>query len=148
MANPNRQEEASSQATNGPYRGAASIAERVLMKTIVDAHFVEPSQLFLKFADGQTGTWSFDELQLDMMDMKPETIKTSSCGTSIEMQTIQGENVQLDASSLRYAIDPNYAAEIDQSIRNSHISPKEFDKAAAFPLDPRWYDIGDEDDLL
>src|SRR5687767_7664946 len=56
---------------------------------LVVAQFVAPSSLSLKFADGLTGTWSFDELRLDMSGMKPETAKAS--GKSVEVQDEDGD---------------------------------------------------------
>src|SRR5437899_316257 len=62
---------------------------------LLEARYVSPSQMFLRFADGLEGTWTFDELDIDMSNMNVATIKASS-GTSVGVQSKRGENVQLD----------------------------------------------------
>ena len=71
--------------------------------------------------------WTFAQLDLDISDL------------------------QLDSASLRYLVDGVYAAKIDQSIRDLHMTPVEFDEAARLSKltrDPRWNEVGDENDLF
>jgi len=118
---------------------------------ITEAHFVRPSQLHLRFADGLEGTWTFDQLALDMSNMKSSTVKASPSGHCVELKSKWGEDVQLDAASFRYLVDKKYAAKIDKSIKDLHFSPAEADEASRLSQltrDPRWSDVGDEDDLF
>jgi hypothetical protein len=83
---------------------------------IVEAHYVRPGQLYLRFADDLEGTWTFDQLGLDMSNMKSTTVKASNAGTYLEVQSKWGESVQLDSSSLRVLVDPKYAAKIEKKL--------------------------------
>jgi hypothetical protein len=80
------------------------------------AHYVRPCRLFLRFKDGFNGTWTFEQLGLDMSNMKPTTVKASPSGSYIEVKSKWGDDVQLDGSSLRYRVDPKYAHEIDNKL--------------------------------
>lgn len=97
-----------------PRRGAPEMA-KAPADHITHVRFVRPSRLFLRFADGLEGTWSFQELALDMTNMKLTSIKTSVPGTSITVKSKWNETVELDASALRAAVDPQYAAELEQA---------------------------------
>jgi len=77
---------------------------------IVEARFVRPSQMFIQFADGFSGTWTFAVLKLNMKYMKLNTIRAASSGTTVEVKSKWGDDVQLDASSLRILVDSSYAA--------------------------------------
>jgi hypothetical protein len=83
---------------------------------IAVAHYVRPGQLYLRFADDFEGTWTFDQLGLNMSNMKSTTVKASGAGTHLEVQSKWGESVQLDSSSLRVLVDPKYAAEIEKKL--------------------------------
>jgi len=83
---------------------------------VLEARYVRTSQLFLRFADGLEGTWSFRQLGLDMSNMKLTSIKASASGKSIEVSSKWGDRVQLDTSSLRALIDPDYAAAIEKRL--------------------------------
>lgn len=102
---------------------AASRSVAFLAKTtnvrrdhVAHAKYVAPSQMFLQFTDGFTGTWTFDQLQLDMANMKLPTVRASKSGTSVEVKSKRGERVQIDSSSLRVLTDPVYAAEIEDKL--------------------------------
>lgn len=77
---------------------------------VIEARCVRTSQMFLRFADGLEGTWSFRQLGLDMSNMKLTSIKASASGKSINVKSRWGDDVQLDSSALRTLIDPDYAA--------------------------------------
>lgn len=83
---------------------------------VTDAGHIAPSRIFLRFGDGLFGTWTFDQLQLDMANMKPETVRPSTEKTSIEVMSKRNELVRLDSSALRYLVDPKYAAKIDEKL--------------------------------
>jgi hypothetical protein len=83
---------------------------------LIEARYVRPARLFLHFADGLEGTWTFRQLELDMSNMKVTTIKASASGTIVKVKSKWGENVLLDSSSLRVLIDPEYAEKIEQKL--------------------------------
>ena len=68
---------------------------------LIEARYAQRSRLFLRFADGFEGTWSFSRLGLDMSNIKLTTVKASPSGNSVEVKSKCGEDVQLDSSSLR-----------------------------------------------
>jgi hypothetical protein len=80
---------------------------------LVSAEYEPRSKVRLAFADGLSGVWSFAQLELDMTNMKLATIKAGASGTSIEVKSKWGENVEIDSSSLRAMIDPAYDAELE-----------------------------------
>jgi hypothetical protein len=83
---------------------------------IAKARYVRPSRLYLRFADGLEGTWTLEQLDLDMSNMRLSTVKASSAGTYVKVKSRGGEDVQLDSSSLRVLVDPKYAAEIENKL--------------------------------
>ena len=83
---------------------------------VIEARYVRTSQMFLRFADGLEGTWSFTQLCLDMSNMKLTSIKASASGKSINVISKWGDKVQLDSSSLRALVDPDYAAAIEKRL--------------------------------
>ena len=44
---------------------------------LTSARYAGASKVYLAFADGLFGTWSFRQLELDMRDMKPATISSN-----------------------------------------------------------------------
>lgn len=83
---------------------------------VMEAKYVRPSRLFLRFIDGLEGTWTFGQLDLDMSNMKLSTVRASDAGNWVEVKSKLGENVKLDSSSLRVLIDPKFAAEIEEKL--------------------------------
>jgi hypothetical protein len=131
-------------------RTSTGLSIHALRDRLNSVKFIPPKSFFLRFADDMKGKWTFDELRLDMSEMKCDTVRVSASGTSAEVEDKWGNIVQLDSLSFRYLVDPNYAAEIDKSIRNLHMKPEEAKPAAKRSMDsrdPRWHKIGDEDDL-
>lgn len=81
---------------------------------VSEARYVPDNRLFVRFADGHYGTWSFETLDLDMSHLKRETIKAATDGTAIEVKSKRGETVLLDTSAIRAQVDPIYAAEMNE----------------------------------
>ena len=81
---------------------------------VAEARFVRPRQMFLRFADGFEGTWSFAQLGLNMSGMKVTTIKASD--NCVEVKSKCGDDVELDTSWLCALIDPEYAAAIEKKL--------------------------------
>jgi hypothetical protein len=79
------------------------------------AQYERPSKVRLSFADGLSGVWSFQHLELEMSGMKVTTIKSSASGEFMEITSKWNEAVEIDAASLRAMIDPSYAAELEKA---------------------------------
>lgn len=114
---------------------------RVRPDRVVEARYVRTSQLFLRFADGLEGTWTFKKLCLDMSNMKLTSIKASASGDAIDVKSKWGDDVELDASSLRVLIDPEYAAGLEKQIAALQIPTERLERIAARNQPPQqWYD--------
>ncbi|MFO0967800.1 MAG: hypothetical protein U0793_19740 [Gemmataceae bacterium] len=113
--------------------------------------FTPPTTLDLTFPDK---TFSLDVTALDVPANRLDwrTAKTLPNETGLAVDVINNnEKIAIDAATLRYLVDPQYAAQIDQSIRDLHMTPAEAEEASRLSLltrDHRWYDVGDEGDLL
>jgi hypothetical protein len=125
-------------ANSAPARWAKKYARP---ERVIEARYVRTSQLFLRFADGLEGTWSFRQLCLDMSNMKLTSIKASASGNSIRLKSKLGDDVKLDTSSLRVLIDPEYAARIEAEIASMRIPSERLERIAAQNQPPQdWYD--------
>lgn len=84
----------------------------------IEARFVWPGSIFIKFEDGFEGQWTFFELGLDMDYLKdyiePNSMKVIKGDVAFE--DIYGESVILDASQLRCSVDAVYNAEIEAKL--------------------------------
>ncbi len=108
---------------------------------VIEARYVRTSQLFLRFADGLEGTWSFRKLCLDRSNMKVTSIKASPSGNAIHLKSKWGDDVELDTSSLRALIDPEYAARLEVEIASMQIPSARLERIAARNQPPQaWYD--------
>ena len=73
--------------------------------------YVYPKSFLLIFSDGKSGTWTFEELGLDMkLDMnrvRPETVKLSDIGdiALINSKGIFPQTIVLDVETMRCNID-------------------------------------------
>lgn len=83
---------------------------------VLEARYVRPARLLLRFADGFEGTWSFPQLGLDMGNIKCTTVRASASGKFVSVRSKWGDDVQLDPSALRVLIDPVYAAAIEKRL--------------------------------
>ena len=108
--------EADSSAHAG-LKSATALAEKADTRlAIQEAYFVSPSQMYLRFADGLKGAWTFADLSLDMANVKPTTIKASDSGVCVDVKSKWDEDVQPDSSSLRARVDKNYAKEVERTL--------------------------------
>lgn len=108
---------------------------------VIEARYVRTSRLFLRFADGLEGTWSFRQLCLDMSNMKVTSIKASASGNCIRVKSKWGDDVELDTSSIRWLIDPEYAARLEAEIAAMQIPSERLERIAAKNQPPQeWYD--------
>jgi hypothetical protein len=114
---PSRTSEAAADRTSAANGAVAMRAKHSRpLDHIAEAHYVRPSQIFLRFADGLEGTWTFSQLDLDMSNMKLTTVKASDSGNSVAVKSKRGEDVQLDSSSLRVLVDPEYARQMEKKL--------------------------------
>lgn len=125
------------------------VAETVRPDHLLRSQFVPPSTLDLSFADAH---FSLDVhlLEIPMDQVQWNTATASRAGNAMMVQTADGESIPIDSATLRYLVDPLYAAKIDKSIRDLHMTPDEAQEAAELSKrtrDPRWDEVGDEDDL-
>jgi hypothetical protein len=82
---------------------------------ITIAHSVDASQVFLRFADGVSGTWSLSELEIDPSNLDMSSIVATEAGASVQAKTKRGDVVQLDSATFRALVDPAYRAELDEA---------------------------------
>jgi hypothetical protein len=125
------------------------VAETVRPDHLLRSQFVPPSTLDLSFADTR---FSLDVhlLEIPMDQMQWNTATASRTGDAMMVQTENGESIPIDSATLRYLVDPQYAAKIDKSISDLHMTPAEAQEAAELSKrtrDQRWNEVGDEDDL-
>lgn len=123
---------------------------RILADHVAMATFKAPSSIIIRFADGLASTISLADLGLNASEFLFDTLRVAKSGTAIEMKTKtrKGKFIPIDAASLRYLADPEYAAGIDAQIRELRMP---FDEAKAMArsseerLDPRWHEVDDSD---
>jgi hypothetical protein len=112
---------------------------------LTNARCVDASSVELTFADRLVARVTLAQLGLADSDVDLRTANVTPTGLAIK--PTKGRRFVIDSATLRYAADPVYAAKIDKSIRDLHITPAEFDEAARLLHDQRWNEVGDEDDL-
>src|SRR5262249_447763 len=80
--------------------GASDFGRQWVMKPspdyVLEARYISPSQIFLRFADNREGTWTFAELELDMSGMNLNTIRAA--GTAVTVKSKWNDEVAIDAS--------------------------------------------------
>jgi len=132
-------------ASSGDIHEDTQMSVATLPDHVTEAGHIPPAQLFLRFADKFFGTWTFQELGLNMANMKPETVRPSASGTAVEITSLDGEDVQLDSSSLRYSVDPKYAAQMDAEVESLLIPSDKLERIARNHQPPQeWFDSPEE----
>jgi hypothetical protein len=81
---------------------------------LTHAEHREPGKIFLRFADGLSGEWTFAELGFDMCNMKPESINAQ--GATMTLLSKWNDVIEVDAASLRAEIDPNYREQLNNAL--------------------------------
>jgi hypothetical protein len=115
------------------------------------ATFVPPAAMELEFVDGLRAVVPVESLEIPIDLILWPTIAASPHGEMMTMRKRNGDVLSIDSATLRYLADKKYAATIDESIAALHMSPTEQEEASRLSkrsLDPRWHDVGDEDDLF
>lgn len=83
---------------------------------IVEARRTDSTHVYLRFADGKSGTWSLKQLELDPTNLDTASIKAGKLGMSLEAKTRRGEKVSLDASWLRAAVDSAFDSKLQEEL--------------------------------
>lgn len=109
--------------------------------------------VFLLFADGHKGEWPLSVLDPVLHNLDHSTIRTNRGDGTVALCRPRngGHEIAIDSSALRYLVDSDYAERIDKSISDLHMTPAEQEESARLSMltrDPRWKDVGDEDDLF
>jgi hypothetical protein len=117
---------------------------------LTKARYIGKSSVEVTFADDFVATLTLRQIGLVAGEVDLQTAKATAMGLAIKPRKGR-KRLVIDSATLRYLADPEYAAKIDQSIRDLHMSPAEANEAARLSQltrDPRWNDVGDEDDLF
>jgi hypothetical protein len=80
------------------------------------ASYRHPGKLRLEFADGHKGEWLLNRFDIETSYLRLPTIQAADDGTALEVEMRHGEVVQIDAGSIRAAIDPDYAKRVREAI--------------------------------
>lgn len=107
---------------------------------LIGVDLVSPSILELQFAD-QRFALKTKTLGMPVNRIQWETAKPEPSGTGMTVTAVRGEQITIDATTLRYLVDPLYAAEIDAAAAKMRLSDDEL-KALALDSPPpaEWYD--------
>ena len=129
------------------------LAERTLTapEALVSAKFVQPLTVLLEFKDGFISALDLNQLGMPLGLFNWSTLRASPSGEKVTVRRVKGGAVPIDSGTLRYLVDEKYAARIDKSITDLHMSPAEASEAARISKltrDPKWNNVGDEDDLF
>lgn len=112
---------------------------------LLHAHYVGPSSIKLKFADKRF-TLDVSLLGMPVDRFRWETVAASPIGESMTVQGIKGEKIPIDSSTLRYLVDPVYAAEMEASLQRLQLSREELQEIAGDnPPPPELLDQSEQD---
>lgn len=123
----------------------------IVPEKLAHARFVRPSTIKLEFADGQKFSMTIGLLDMPSDQINWPTLKESPGGEKVVVKGRKGNSIPIDSATLRYLVDDKYAAKIDKSISDLHMTlteQEECSRLSKLTRDPRWYDVGDEDDLF
>ena len=145
------------EAADRPVAFLAKAAELTMATTdtngrafLMAARFIAPSSIRLQFSD-KTFVLPVKRLEMPCGQINWRTAKASKTGEKMTVKGVKGGEVPIDSATLRYLVDKDYAAKVDQSISDLHMTPAEAKDAAKRSKrtrDPRWNDVGKEDDLF
>jgi hypothetical protein len=108
---------------------------------LIEARYVRPAKIFLLFADGFAASLPIKALEIPVNRMRWSTLKVAQSGEKVIMKGIKGDLVPIDATTLRYLVDKDYAAKMDKSLESLQFSREELAELARNNPPPReWYD--------
>lgn len=106
-----------------------------------DVRFVPPASILVKFADGVGKRLPISLLEMPADRFRWATVRRSADGLSITVKDASGDDLSIETSTLRYLIDPTYAAEIDGRLAEVRLTREELREfAERNPPPPELYD--------
>jgi hypothetical protein len=94
----------------------ATMSQTLSPEHIVRARHAGGTEAAMRFADGHEGRVDLTDLGLDVATLRLETMRETSWGGAVELETTEGESITLDAAVLRAYCDPEYANQLAQAI--------------------------------
>jgi len=130
--------EATTSALAGPMVGVGMIGPK---DSLSSARFLAPSGISLRFKDGLTFDLPISSLEMDDSRIRWVSTKESPTGETMIVETLRGEEIPIDASTLRYLADPEYAAKCDASLKSLQFTKDELvEFVRDNPPPPTWYE--------
>jgi hypothetical protein len=94
----------------------------------------------LVFRDGRRAALPVERLEMPVDRFRWETAKASSGGEVMTVTGVKGDDIPIDAATLRYLVDPGYAEEVDAALEALQLSREELRKMAHDnPPPAAWY---------
>ena len=104
---------------------------------LIRVAFVKPTGLKLKFADGRDFVLAISRLEMPIDRLSWATVEASKDGTTIVVKAKKGEVIPIDASSLRYLVDSEYAKGIDNALESLRLTEDEMNDMAQTSHPPK-----------
>jgi hypothetical protein len=96
---------------------------------LVSARYIQPLSISLQFADRQF-TLEAASLGMPVDRIRWDTAAISPTGDAMTVRGIKGETIPIDSSTLRYLVDPSYAAKMDAALKDLQFSRAELEEMA------------------
>ncbi|MEI7685891.1 MAG: hypothetical protein WCL32_12760 [Planctomycetota bacterium] len=95
--------------------------------SLVSAKFLPPKAIRLRFKDGLDCELLLSSLEMDDDQIVWSSVAASATGESMVAKTKRGEDIPIDAGTLRYLADPDYAREVDRKLKGLQLTSAELD---------------------
>ncbi len=103
---------------------------------LLQARSATAQSIELEFDDGLVRRLSVARLRIPVDRMRWDTVKASPTGEAMMINAVDGDLITIDSSSLRYLVDPAYAAEIDKALDEVQLTRDELRELLAQPNRP------------
>jgi hypothetical protein len=80
------------------------------------ARLARPNVIELSFADGKVARLATHRLGMPVDRIRWGTLEASETGESMTVTSTNGDSISIDSSTLRFLVDPKYAAEISKAL--------------------------------
>lgn len=110
------------------------------------ARFIPPNTIVFKFADGRHSRLDIRCLEVPLDRILWRTAAAAPDGASLLVTAIKGELIPIAAGTIRYLVDPKYAAEIDAHHQELLYSEAESRNRDEPP--PHWFTQAEADVVL
>jgi hypothetical protein len=105
------------------------------------ARFTQPSTIQVKFHDGLSFELDIKLLKMPVNRISWQTAAASPAGEAMTVKGIKGDTITIDSSTVRYLVDPAYAAKLDESVKALRFTRAELAALARDHQPPdEWYD--------